>query len=94
MRTWLALVLCLASAAPAGARFTVENRTPSQDVYAGTTCRGVRVEILDRKSVRGLDIFVHAVGALRRTKPSANILAAYEASWRAFDASRAKYLLY
>lgn len=118
-----AMVRALDAAGLAGARFSVENRTPTEDAYAGTTCRGVRVEILDRKAVRSLDIFVHAVGALRRAKAAAppwggfdaatttagksfyravldssaaprEILAAYEKSWRAFDASRAKYLLY
>lgn len=118
-----AMVKALDAAGLAGARFTVENRTPAQDVYAGTTCRGVRVDVLDRKAVRGLDIFVHAVSALRRLKvvaplwggldpsamtagqsfyravlesadPPRKILADYESSWRAFEASRAKYLLY
>jgi uncharacterized protein YbbC (DUF1343 family) len=119
----LSMVRALEAAGLAGAAFSVENRTPTQDIYAGTTCRGVRVDILDRKSVRSLDIFVHAVSALRRSRilavswggfdpasmtggqnlfravlqspePPRKILAGFEASWRAFDASRAKYLLY
>jgi len=31
---------------------------------------------------------------LESSEPPRDILAGYEASWRAFDASRAKYLLY
>ena len=117
------MVRALDAAGLAGARFSVENRTPTEDAYAGTTCRGVRVDILDRKAVRGLDIFVHAVAAMRKLRASApawggfdvaatnagqsfyravlespdsprKILADYETSWRAFDASRGKYLLY
>jgi uncharacterized protein YbbC (DUF1343 family) len=118
-----ALLRSLNAAGLEGARFAVEHRTPAQDIYAGRACRGVRVDIVDRKKVRSLDIFVHAVSALRRSRvvavswagldlaamkaprniyravlessePPRAILAAYEASWRAFDASRAKYLLY
>ena len=118
-----AMVRALDAAGLEGARFRVEDRTPTQDIYAGKPCRGVRVDITDRKKVRSLDIFVHAVGALRRSRivavswagldlaamkaprniyravlessePPRAILAAYEASWRAFDAGRAKYLLY
>lgn len=118
-----AMVRALDAAGLEGARFTVEDRTPTQDIYAGKPCRGVRVDVTDRKKVRSLDIFVHAVGALRRSRVVAvswagldltamkaprniyravlessesprAILAAYEASWRAFDAGRSKYLLY
>lgn len=118
-----AMVRALDAAGLEGARFTVEDRTPTQDIYAGKPCRGVRVDVLDRKKVRSLDIFVHAVSALRRSRvvavswagldlaamkaprniyravlessePPRAILAAYEASWRAFDAGRGKYLLY
>lgn len=107
-----ALVRALNAAGLAGARFSVEDRTPALDAHAGRLCRGVRVDVVDRKKVRGLDIFVHAVCALRGTaaarkadksffrtvldssEPPAKILADYAASWRAFDASRAKYLLY
>jgi len=118
-----AMVRALDAAGLEGARFTVEDRTPAQDIYAGKPCRGVRVDVVDRKKVRSLDIFVHAVSALRRSRvvavswagldlaamkaprniyravlessePPRAILAAYEASWRTFDAGRAKYLLY
>lgn len=109
-----ALARTLNAARLAGARFTAENRTPTLAPYAGQLCRGVRVEILDRKKVRSLDIFVHAVAALRRPRtgpalmagpnlyravlesaetPGA-ILAGFEASWRAFEASRSSHLLY
>ena len=118
-----ALVRTLNAAGLPGARFTVEHRTPASDAHAGKACRGVRVDVVDRKKIRSLDILVHAVSALRRSRaaapawagvdaaaagtvrniyravlessePPRDILAGYEASWRAFDASRAKYLLY
>ncbi|MCR4295406.1 MAG: DUF1343 domain-containing protein [Elusimicrobia bacterium] len=118
-----ALVRSLNAAGLAGARFTVERRTPAADIHAGKACRGVRVDIFDRKALRSLDILVHAVAALRRSRavavawgeadpasvkavrniyravlessaPPREILAAYEASWRAFDASRRRHLLY
>jgi uncharacterized protein YbbC (DUF1343 family) len=113
----------LNAAGLAGARFSVENRTPAADIFAGKACRGVRVDVVDRRKVRALDIFVHAVAAMRRARiaavswggfelaaakaprnlyravlessaPPREILAGWEASWRAFDAGRAKYLLY
>jgi uncharacterized protein YbbC (DUF1343 family) len=115
-----ALVRALDAAGLEGARFSVEHRTPAADIHAGKACRGVRV---DRKKVRSLDILVHAVSALRRSRitavawsgaglsamkaprnlyravlessePPRAILSGWESSWRAFDASRAKYLLY
>jgi uncharacterized protein YbbC (DUF1343 family) len=107
-----AMVRALNAAGLAGARFSVEDRTPALDAYAGRLCRGVRVDVVDRKKVRSLDIFVHAVCALRgmpaalkagksffrtvldSSDPPAQILKSYEASWRAFADSRAKYLLY
>lgn len=118
-----ALVRSLNAAGLQGARFTVEHRTPAADIHAGKACRGVRVDVVDRKAVRSLDILVHAVAALRGSRavavswggadpaalravrniyravlesaaPPREILAAYEASWRAFDASRRKHLLY
>jgi uncharacterized protein YbbC (DUF1343 family) len=48
-----------------GVKFRAEDKTPQKDLYAGKLCRGVRMEITDRAAVRPMDIFVHAVCALR-----------------------------
>ncbi|MBI3553196.1 MAG: DUF1343 domain-containing protein [Elusimicrobia bacterium] len=68
---WLdarSLVQVLDAARLPGVHFEVEDKTPAQDLYAGKLCRGVRIEVLDRRSVRAVDIFVHAVCALRDQK--------------------------
>ena len=110
------VVRALEAAALPGLRFSEESRTPTEDIYAGRPCRGVRIEVLDRSRVRALDVFVRAVCAMRGQKdlrldsaapgknlfravydsvdPPEKILAGYEKSWRAFAASREKYLLY
>ncbi|MDD5302285.1 MAG: DUF1343 domain-containing protein, partial [Elusimicrobia bacterium] len=72
------VVRALDAAELAGVSFKVENRTPALDIYAGKACRGVRVDVLDRKKVRSLDIFVHAVSALRRSRIVA-------AAWGGFE---------
>ncbi|MDD5628829.1 MAG: DUF1343 domain-containing protein, partial [Elusimicrobia bacterium] len=70
----------LQAAALPGLRFWPETRTPSEDLYAGKACPGVRVEVLERGRVRALDVFVHAVAALRDQKASAVKLRAQEAA--------------
>ncbi|HAM34866.1 MAG TPA: DUF1343 domain-containing protein [Elusimicrobia bacterium] len=62
------LVRILKAAALPGVRFRFEARTPTADLYAGQACQGISIEILDRRRLRGLDIFVHAVCALRDIK--------------------------
>ena len=48
-----------------GISFTREPREPSNDVYAGKKCDGVKIEITDKNTVRSLDIFIHAACILR-----------------------------
>lgn len=65
---WLdsaALAARLNAAGLAGARFIAEDRVPREDIYKGRVCHGIRVEILDRRGIRPLEIFVAAVCALR-----------------------------
>ena len=62
------VVRTLNAAAMPGLRFREESRTPTEDEFAGRPCRGVRVEVLDRRRVRSLDVFVRAVCALRGQK--------------------------
>lgn len=116
------LAYTLQAAALPGVRFVEETRTPREDLYAGKACRGVRIEISDRRRVRALDVFVYAVCALRDGRAAEfrmdaqqaallagrnlyrdvfssknapeKILAGFEKSWRAFAASREKFLLY
>lgn len=52
-----------------GVKFFQEYRTPEADIYSKEKCDGVRAEITDKKSVRSLDIFVHAAYWLRKTSP-------------------------
>lgn len=59
------LVNTLNAAGLPGVRFRAESKTPEKDIYAGKLCRGVRMEITDRRAVRPMDIFVRAVCALR-----------------------------
>jgi uncharacterized protein YbbC (DUF1343 family) len=74
------LVKTLEAAALPGLRFMAETRTPGEDIYSGQACRGVRVEVLDRRRVRALDVFVHAVCALRDQKASAFLMRAQESA--------------
>jgi uncharacterized protein YbbC (DUF1343 family) len=65
---WLdaaALAARLSAAGIAGARFTVEDRTPSDDIHHGKLCHGVRVRITDRRALRPMKVFVEAAVALR-----------------------------
>ena len=62
------LVRTLEAAALPGLRFREENRTPTEDIGAGRLCRGVRIEVVDRRRVRSLDVFVRVVCALRGRK--------------------------
>ncbi|MCX5794258.1 MAG: DUF1343 domain-containing protein [Elusimicrobia bacterium] len=64
------LVKTLRAAGLPGLSFTDESRTPGEDLYSGRACSGVRIEVLDRGRVRSLDVFVHAVAALRDQKIS------------------------
>jgi uncharacterized protein YbbC (DUF1343 family) len=60
-----ALAAHLNASGLAGARFHAEDRTPSEDLYKGKRCHGVRVEIVDRRTIRPMEIFIAAVCALR-----------------------------
>lgn len=65
---WLdakALVARLTAARLPGVRFRAEDRTPSDDIHRGQRCRGVRVEIVDRRVLRPMEVFVAAACALR-----------------------------
>ncbi len=62
------VVKALKAAKIAGMDFAVEKRTPSEEPYAGHACRGVALKVRDRRQVRSLDVFVHAVYALRHQK--------------------------
>jgi uncharacterized protein YbbC (DUF1343 family) len=59
------LTATLNAAGLPGVKFRAEDKVPQKDLYAGKLCRGVRMEITDRAAVRPMDIFVHAVCALR-----------------------------
>ncbi len=65
------LAAALEAAALPGVRFRVENRTPTESLYSGQACRGIGIEVTDPRRVRALDVFVHAVCALRDQKASA-----------------------
>ncbi|MBF0500266.1 MAG: DUF1343 domain-containing protein [Candidatus Riflebacteria bacterium] len=80
---WLettSLLQVLESAAIPGLRFTAEIRTPTDDIYSGKVCQGVRIEVLDRHHVRSLDVFVRVVCALRDQKTAAFLLKGQEAA--------------
>jgi len=64
------LTQVLQAASLSGVRFRAETRTPSADIYTGKACSGVRIEVIDRRQVRSLDIFVHAACALRDQRAS------------------------
>ena len=59
------LAATLNAAGLPGVKFRAGDKTPQKDLYAGKLCHGVAMEITDRAAVRPLDIFVHAVRALR-----------------------------
>lgn len=69
---WLdaqALVRRLNAARLPGIEFTVQDETPAKSAYAGTLCRGVRLKLLDRRTVRPLSVFAHIAAALRDLHP-------------------------
>jgi uncharacterized protein YbbC (DUF1343 family) len=74
------LVKILQAASLPGVRFSVETRTPSEDIYTGKVCPGVRIEVVDRSQVRAMDIFVHSVCALRDMKATSFLLSKQEAA--------------
>ncbi|MFA5162382.1 MAG: DUF1343 domain-containing protein [Elusimicrobiales bacterium] len=68
---WLdakALVSALEKAHIKGAEFRCEERTPSDDIYAGKTCKGVSIRITRPKKIRPLEIFVSVLCLLRDMK--------------------------
>lgn len=52
-----------------GIRLTVEYRTPTKSVFEGQACRGVRITVTDRDSMRPLAVFRHIALALREMHP-------------------------
>jgi len=52
-----------------GVAFSVKTRTPSKDIYAGQSCRGLRLVVTDREAARPLRVFAELAAALRDTQP-------------------------
>lgn len=52
-----------------GVRFSVEDRTPTKSVFEGEACRGVRITVTDRDTMRPLAVFRHIALALRELHP-------------------------
>ncbi|MDE2237906.1 MAG: DUF1343 domain-containing protein, partial [Elusimicrobia bacterium] len=52
-----------------GVRFRALDFTPSKPPYAGRHCRGLAIDILDRRLLRPLDVFAALACALRDTQP-------------------------
>ena len=49
-----------------GLQFSLEERTPSKDLYEGEPCPGVAIKVLRASAVRALDVYVYAVYYLRK----------------------------
>jgi uncharacterized protein YbbC (DUF1343 family)/CubicO group peptidase (beta-lactamase class C family) len=65
----LALARSLNAAALPGVRFTPLRFTPSASVFANTECRGVRLTITDRESLRTADLGMLLAATLHRMHP-------------------------
>jgi len=48
-----------------GIKFKAARFTPRSDLYAGLSCGGVRLLVMDESAVRPVDVFIHAVCLLR-----------------------------
>lgn len=69
---WLdaeAAAAALTAARLPGLNFRVESRTPEAERYAGVACRGVAIDVVDRRAARPLDAFVHLACFLRDRHP-------------------------
>lgn len=64
-----AVIKALRAAGVAGAEFSYEERTPQASVYKGRLCRGVHIKVTDRGRLRPVELFVHAVCAMRGQRP-------------------------
>ncbi|MFH1618919.1 MAG: DUF1343 domain-containing protein, partial [bacterium] len=53
----------------AGIKFERKKLTPSNDVYSGEKCDGVKMTITDRNVLRSLEIFIRAACILREIQP-------------------------
>ena len=56
----------LSKAGLRGVKFVPLGLTPSNDIYEGKHCEGIRIEITDRAAVKALDIFTQAAYLLRK----------------------------
>lgn len=52
-----------------GLKFQPVTFTPSEDLYAGKSCSGVRIKVTDPKAVRTIDLFVYIVTLVREFWP-------------------------
>ena len=51
-----------------GVKLVYEERTPADDIYAGTPCKGIRFEITNREKLRPLEIYARVLCILRDMK--------------------------
>ena len=56
----------LSKAGLPGLTFKYEEKTPEYNMYAGSLCKGISVQITDRKKARPLDMFVYSAYYLRK----------------------------
>ncbi|MFI5347810.1 MAG: glycoside hydrolase family 3 N-terminal domain-containing protein [Elusimicrobiota bacterium] len=69
---WLnadALARRMNAAGLAGIEFSAQDETPTKSLYAGIRCRGVRLTLTDRRTVRPLRVFAHLAAGLRDLHP-------------------------